>query len=78
MTSASVPLRLAIVAGETSGDLLGSRALRALRAALPGRELVAEGIGGAAMQAEGFHSLYPLERLAVMGLVEPLGRLPEL
>lgn len=72
------PLRLAIVAGETSGDLLGRRVLRALRAALPDRQIVAEGVGGAAMQAEGFESLYPLERLAVMGLVEPLGRLPEL
>lgn len=72
------PLRLALVAGEASGDLLGSRVLRALRAALPERQVIAEGIGGAAMQAEGFSTLYELERLAVMGLVEPLGRLPEL
>jgi lipid-A-disaccharide synthase len=71
-------LRIAIVAGETSGDLLGSRVLRALRRALPGRPINAEGIGGAAMEAEGFRTLFPLERLAVMGLVEPLGRLPEL
>lgn len=71
-------LRIAMVAGESSGDLLGSRVLRALKTALPHLNLEFEGIGGEAMQAEGFHSLYPMERLAVMGLVEPLGRLPEL
>lgn len=67
-----------MVAGEPSGDLLGSRALRALRQALPGREIHAEGVGGEAMQEEGLDSLYAMDRLAVMGLIEPLGRLPEL
>lgn len=71
-------LRLAIVAGESSGDILASRSLRALRAALPERRIVIEGIGGSAMRDEGHESLYPMERLAVMGLIEPLGRLPEL
>jgi len=71
-------LRIAMVAGEASGDLLGSRVLRALRRHLPELTIEAEGIGGSHMDAEGFHSLYPLERLAVMGFVEPLGRLPEL
>jgi lipid-A-disaccharide synthase len=77
-TADKPPLRLAMVAGESSGDLLGSRVIRALRAAFPDRELIVEGIGGAAMQAQGLVSLYPMERLSVMGLVEPLGRLPEL
>ena len=72
------PRRIALVAGEPSGDVLGSRVLRALKRALPGCALHAEGIGGEAMIAEGFHTLYSLERLSVMGLVEPLGRLPEL
>ncbi len=67
-----------MVAGERSGDLLGGRVLRALRQALPGRTIHAEGVGGEAMIAEGFTSLHDIERLAVMGLVEPLGRLPEL
>ncbi|MFK8042102.1 lipid-A-disaccharide synthase [Congregibacter sp.] len=71
-------LRIAMVAGESSGDLLGSRVIRSLRAQFPDRKLKLEGIGGAAMQGEGFDSLYPMERLAVMGLIEPLGRLPEL
>lgn len=71
-------LRVAMVAGEASGDLLGSRVIAALRRACPDRDLQLEGIGGPAMAAEGFSSLYPMERLAVMGLVEPLKRLPEL
>lgn len=70
-------LRIALVAGEASGDILGGRVIAALRAAFPERELHLEGIGGAAMQAQGLESLYAMERLAVMGL-EPLARLPEL
>jgi lipid-A-disaccharide synthase len=64
------------VAGETSGDELGSRVLAALRARCG--ELVVEGVGGPLMAAQGLDSLYPMERLSVMGLVEPLKRLPEL
>ena len=71
-------LRLAVVAGESSGDLLGSRTLQALYAAGLEREIIVEGIGGEAMSAAGVDPMYPMERLAVMGLVEPLGRLPEL
>jgi len=71
-------IRIAMVAGESSGDLLGSRVMRALRARFPQRKFLFEGVGGPSMQAAGFESLYPMERLAVMGLIEPLGRLPEL
>jgi lipid-A-disaccharide synthase len=72
----SAPLRIAIVAGEASGDILGARLLAELKQRFP--DLQAEGIGGELMQAEGFHSLFPMERLSVMGLTEVLGRLPEL
>lgn len=70
------PLRVGIVAGETSGDILGSGLIRSLKKRHP--DLVVEGIGGELMIAQGCHSRYPLERLSVMGLVEVLGRLPEL
>lgn len=69
-------MRIGVLAGEASGDLLGSRVLAALRARFPG--LVVEGIGGPLMEAQGLHSMFPMERLSVMGLVEPLKRLPEL
>lgn len=70
------PLRVGIVAGEASGDLLGAALIDELSAT--GREISVTGVGGPLMQAAGCESLYSAERLAVMGLVEPLGRLPEL
>jgi len=70
------PLRLAVVAGEASGDALAAAVMDALARRWPG--LQAEGIGGAQMQARGLRSLYPMERLSVMGVTEPLARLPEL
>ena len=73
------PLRIAMVAGEASGDQLGAGLIRALREQLAGeRELVVEGIGGPEMQAAGCRSWYSLEALSVMGLVEVLRHLPGL
>ncbi len=69
------PVRIAMVAGEASGDLLGSRVMEALRRRLP--EAVFCGIGGPHMVGAGFDSWFPQETLAVRGFVEVLRHLPE-
>ncbi|WEX00761.1 lipid-A-disaccharide synthase [Pseudomonas nitroreducens] len=76
MQSTARKLRVALVAGEASGDILGSGLMQALRQRHPDIEFI--GVGGPRMQAEGLESHFPMERLSVMGLFEVLGRLREL
>lgn len=73
-------MKIAIVAGEESGDQLGAGLISSLRKQLDakGERLELLGVGGKRMQAEGFNSFAPMELLSVMGIVEPLKRLPAL
>jgi lipid-A-disaccharide synthase len=69
-------MKIGIVAGETSGDLLGARLIGAVRRHMPEAEFV--GIAGPRMQSAGAQSLFPMEKLAVRGYVEVLRHFREL
>ncbi len=69
-------MRIAIVAGEVSGDILGSRLITSLKKHYP--DATFEGVAGEEMQQVGCTSLYDMDRLSIMGYVEVLPRLLEL
>lgn len=69
-------MKLFLVAGEKSGDLLGAKLMQALRRLAPDARI--DGVGGEAMIREGLSSLFPLEDIAVMGFTSILAHLPRL
>ncbi len=69
-------MRIALVAGEASGDLLGAGLIQAIRASIP--DTTFEGVAGPAMVDAGCECIENADVLAVMGLIEPLARIPEL
>jgi lipid-A-disaccharide synthase len=71
-------MRIACVAGETSGDLLAATVLHGLKQAPFAEPLEMFGVGGSAMQAEGLEALWTIDALSVRGYVEVLSALPRL
>lgn len=69
-------MKIGLVAGEASGDLLGAGLIEAIRARVP--DATFEGIAGPAMQAAGCDLWEDAEALAVFGLIEPLKEIPRL
>ena len=75
-SSAKQPLRIGIIVGEASGDLLAAALLEHLKSR--GIPFIAEGIAGPEMEKQGCRSLFPMDRLSVMGLSEILKQLFQL
>jgi lipid-A-disaccharide synthase len=71
-------VKIGIVVGEISGDALGAKLVRALRTAFDGYAVDYCAVSGPLMQTEGVPSLFPLEDIAVMGIVPVIKRLPSL
>ncbi|MES5048527.1 lipid-A-disaccharide synthase [Rhizobium nepotum] len=70
-------LKVAVIAGEVSGDLLGADLIRSLKARYPGSiELM--GVGGEALEAQGLVSLFDYSELSIMGFTQVLKKLPKL
>jgi lipid-A-disaccharide synthase len=76
MNHNSHPLHVGIVAGEASGDNIAAGLIQAIRERIP--NAVFEGVAGPKMEEAGCFSLYPMERLSVMGLAEVVRHLPGL
>ena len=72
---AGMPL-IYIIAGEQSGDVLGARLMQAIERLEPVSTFA--GIGGTAMAARGFQSLFPMRDLALMGILEIIPRIRQL
>lgn len=69
-------MRIGIVAGETSGDMLGAGLITALKAIDP--NITIEGIAGHRMIEAGCKMICPMDRISVMGFIEPLRHLPDI
>ncbi len=76
MVTETKPLSIWIVSGEESGDQLGAKLMRGLKARLGAEHLRFGGVGGHAMEREGLKSLFPLEEISVMGFSAVIARLP--
>lgn len=76
MIIAEQPLKVYLIAGEPSGDLLGSRLMRALRRKTAGK-VEFFGLGGDTMEAEGLKPLFDISDLAIMGLIEVIPSIPK-
>jgi len=68
-------MRIYLIAGEPSGDMLGARLMRALKQQMP--EIKIYGVGGENMEKEGMHSLFDISDLAIMGLAEVIPSIPK-
>lgn len=69
-------MRIGVVAGEVSGDLLGAGLIKAIRKRIPNVRF--EGICGDRMEAEGCKGMFPMEWLSIIGFVEAVSKFPQI
>lgn len=68
--------RLFIIAGEDSGDNIGSKLIRQVKLNYPAVEI--KGVGGSKMSAEGLVSIFPMKEISLMGFLEVVPHIPNL
>ena len=69
-------IKIALVAGEESGDQLGASLIKDLKSIFPSSSFI--GVGGRRMQQEGLDSFFEMRKISVMGIIEPLLKISEL
>ena len=69
-------IKIALVAGEESGDQLGASLIKDLKRIFPSPSFI--GVGGRKMQEEGLNSFFEMKKISVMGILEPLMKISEL
>ena len=69
-------IKIALVAGEESGDQLGASLIKDLKRIFPSSSFI--GVGGRKMQQEGLDSFFEMKKISVMGIIEPLLKISEL
>lgn len=78
MSAATEPLKLAIIAGEPSGDVLGADLISSIKAQSHDRDVALVGVGGEAMAAQGLRSLFDYRDLSIVGISAIVAQLPKL
>jgi lipid-A-disaccharide synthase len=76
--TANTEYKVAIIAGEASGDALGGKLMQALKADYPETHFTFIGVGGERMEAEGIKSIFPMNELSIIGWIEILPHIPHL
>ncbi len=71
-------MKIFLIAGEESGDILGAGLMTSLKKKYPDKDIEFAGIGGARMDSQGLNSLFPMQELSLMGIAEILPKVPHL
>ncbi|MDA0901924.1 MAG: lipid-A-disaccharide synthase, partial [Proteobacteria bacterium] len=71
-------LKIFLIAGESSGDILGAKLIKAIKQEIPQKEIEFLGVGGIRMAEQNLHSIFPMSELSLMGFAEIIPHIPKL